>query len=120
MAFRLSIAGLGVALAGLVAGCATQVHEERLPWIDGWRKATVVAIGAGDDIARTLAENCSSALPLITPNANYVTVSFRNGGHRLRRTVPWTGTLAVGVGDRVYVNVSDCAKPLERVVTDDS
>ena len=120
MAFRLLIAGLGIALAGLVAGCATQVYEGRLPWIDGWRKATVVAIGGRDDIARTLADNCSSAVTLTTPSANFVTVSFRSGGHRVRRTVPGIGTSAVGVGDRVYVNVSDCAKPLERVVTDDS
>lgn len=106
--------GLRIALAGLAAGCATQVYEGRLPWNDGWRMATVVAIGTGAEIAKKLADNCRSAFALAPPNVQYVTVSYRNGGRRLRRTVPGMGISPVGVGDRVYVNVSDCEKPLER------
>lgn len=111
------VARAGIAFAALAAGCATQVFEGRLPWADGWRKATVVAIGSGADMARKLADNCSSAFPLDTANAQYVTVSYRNGGHRLRRTVPAIGTSAFGVGDRVFVNVDDCAMPLERAAS---
>ncbi|MCW5590588.1 MAG: hypothetical protein KIS74_00680 [Burkholderiales bacterium] len=120
IAIRRSMAGLGITLAVLAPGCATEAYEGRLLWIDGWRKATVVAIGTGDGMARELALDCRATFPAAAPNARYVTVSYRNGGHRIRRTVPWIGNSAIGIGDRVYVNVSDCAKPAERVATRNS
>ncbi len=77
----------------------------------GWRAAQVVEVGRMADLASTADRDCGTNGG---PDAPYAVVRFRNGGVRSRSL--GTGRLPAGVvpkvGDKVEVNILDCAAPL--------
>jgi len=107
-------AARAVVLCALALGGCTAFDAHSLDHAahaSGWRAAQVVDVGRAADLAGTVDRDCGTGGG---PDAPYAVVRYRNGGVRSRSL--GTGRLPVGpvpkVGDRVEVNILDCAAPL--------
>ncbi|WP_198087446.1 hypothetical protein [Variovorax sp. E3] len=96
------------AAAVLLAGCAAAPGTSRFDYSAGWRSAQIVEIGRAGDLARTADHDCGFGA---NPAAPYVVVRYHGGGVHTRSlgTVDLPTDPAPRVGDRVYVNILDCA-----------
>lgn len=107
-------AARAVVLCALALGGCTAFDAHSLDHAahaSGWRAAQVVDVGRAADLAGTVDRDCGTGGG---PDAPYAVVRYRNGGVRSRSL--GTGRLPAGpvpkVGDRVEVNILDCAAPL--------
>ena len=100
--------------AALLVGCASVSGAGATAYSDGWRAAQVVEIGRTGDLARTADHDCGFGA---NPSAPYVVVRYRNGGVHTRSlgTVDLPAKPTLQVGDKVYVNILDCAVQLTPV-----
>jgi hypothetical protein len=98
-------------LCVLALGGCTAFDAHSLDHTAGWRAAQVVDVGRAADLAGTADRDCGTDGG---PDAPYAVVRYRNGGVRSRSL--GTGRLPAGVvpkvGDKVEVNILDCAAPL--------
>ena len=100
--------------AALLAGCAAVPGTDASAYSAGWRVAQVVEIGRTGDLARKADHDCGFGA---NPSAPYVVVRYHNGGVHTRSlgTVDLPDKPTLQVGDRVYVNILDCAMQLTPV-----
>jgi len=94
--------------AALLAGCAAGPGADASSYSAGWRAAQVVEIGRTGDLARTADHDCGYGA---NPSAPYVVVRYHGGGVHTRSlgTVDLPPSPTLRVGDKVYVNILDCA-----------
>lgn len=108
-----SVARAVVLSALALGGCtAFDAHSlDHTAHAAGWRAAQVVDVGRAADLAGTVDRDCGTDGG---PDAPYAVVRYRNGGVRSRSL--GTSRLPAGavpkVGDKVEVNILDCAAPL--------
>ena len=99
--------------SAMLAGCASAVYEGRFPWGAGWRVGTVVEVGEGEKFVNRLDGDCKAAQGRGTP-VRFATIWYMQVSRSRRWTVAIPLDASVKVNDLVYVNVLDCAAPLQR------
>ncbi|SCU74912.1 hypothetical protein CNECB9_2110012 [Cupriavidus necator] len=101
------------AIAGLsMIGCAI-IYEGMYDYSEGWRKAKIAEIGFGREIAMRSSRDCRKEMPTEAVQlGGFAVVQFEGeAGHQFRiAPLPKQSTLQLG--DLVYVNIVDCARPL--------
>lgn len=103
---------LGLSAAVLFTNCATEGNHQH-PISDGWHYATIYRIDSGFEAMHPASLDCR--LKDDGSGARYAEVDYRVGRvlrHRIAR-LPAAGP-ELHVGDRVYVNDSDCSMPIAR------
>jgi len=106
-----------IAASALMAGCA-DYPDDKHPMGDGWRVAHLdheVSLVESTPLVR-FAEDCR-AVPLgegQSEPARWALLHFRRPPEDVYRVVPVTGGMPVQEGQQVYVNVNDCAQPLDK------
>ncbi len=102
------------ALAGLT-GCASNiVHEGKYAQDDGWRKGTVVEIGPAKSPSRPSFYDCRVKASSAEGSDPYVVVAFLRNGHPYARATKLPTEAQLQVGDKFYVNISDCNAPIPK------
>lgn len=107
MSPALRLAPLG--LLAVVAGCRTPPYEGRYDFYEGWRKGEVTAVRPLEEVPRhylTRCEEARSPQATVSPAPWAVIRYFPMG--RASHTAVELDRLPLNVGDRVYVNASQC------------
>jgi hypothetical protein len=112
----LSIATLAIAIgvaATALAACSSTVYEGKYAFKDGWRRATVVSVVAGEALQRRSYWRCTKKLePARLRERTYVVVWYVAGRTKEYFAVEASGgESTLQPGERVYVNVWDCGQP---------
>jgi hypothetical protein len=112
-----SLRSAGVVAAVLAAlalgGCATTVYEGKYDWGEGWRKAKVVQVQTAAEMARPAFYTCvRNASAEQRARERFAVVEYRRTSRTLRHAALVRPGDQVGVGDTVYVDVDDCARPV--------
>lgn len=105
---------LSVGVAVAASGCTTP-YEGRYDFYEGWRKAEVKRIEPFDKLAPHRIPRCESApTPRATVGTTWAIVRYRAGRRSREVAVPVTPSEDYRVGELVYVNVSECARQVQR------
>lgn len=107
MGLPLRLALLG--LLAVVAGCRTPPYEGRYDFYEGWRKGEVTAIRPLDQIPRLHLPRCDEARApqAAASSAPWVVIRYFPMS-RASHTSVALDQLPLSIGDRVYVNSSQC------------
>jgi len=94
---------------GVVAACRTAPYEGRYDFYEGWRKGEVVQIRTFEDVPSIYLPNCdrASLRSTVASNAAWAVIRYSPMG-RASHTSVALDEVTLKVGDRVYVNTSDC------------
>ena len=114
----MSVSRLGMAAAVLLAsmvtaGCST-IYADKYNFADGWREGEIESTGSAASIATPQFSDCRLTLPQDqVRNGQFALVKFKYLGRNQRRGVPLAGDApAFRSGERVYLNVRNCALSL--------
>lgn len=101
------------------AGCTTP-YEGRYDFYEGWRKAEVMRIERFEKLSPYEVPGCrSKPLPQAVDGSTWAVVRYRAGRRSRHVAVPLKQADDYKVGELVYVNVSECARYIQkRVVAD--
>lgn len=101
-----------VALACFSAGCST-LYDGKYAHRDGWRIGTVLSLDV-DAAAGQRFIDCRKIHPAhVMANADFAYVKYRlHGTHVQKMIAAIDPGMALQTGDKVYVRVKDCTKPL--------
>ena len=96
----------------VLSGCAT-VYEGKYDFSEGWREAKVIQIARGSEIAKPQFSDCRvKASPQHIATDKFIVLSYRHLNRPRKRVVPFAPSDGARVGDFVYMNVTDCERPL--------
>ena len=97
-----------------LAGCAT-VYEGKYDFSDGWREAKAIRIERDTEIAKLQFSDCRDTASLQQlASDKFIVLSYKHLNRPRIRVVPLGPSSGVRVEDLVYVNVTDCERPLIR------
>jgi hypothetical protein len=101
------------ALCLLLHGCST-VYEGKYDFDDGWREASVVAVGAVAVPAPVDHRDCRLQSASSAHETRYVTLTYRRVRAHGKLIMPLPEGMDLKPGDVVYVNAARCAGPILR------
>lgn len=97
-----------------LSGCTT-VYERKYDFSEGWREAKVIQIERASEIAKPQFSDCRvNASPQYLATDKFIVLSYKHLNRPRKRVVPLSPSDGVRVEDLVYVNVTDCERPLIR------
>ncbi len=102
------IQALAVWACAMLSGCTTPVYEQQYAWSEGWRKGKVMEVSQAATLVEQFTKDCKASAFTTKPGDQYATISYRRLGRSARVTVALDKTIALKVGDEIYVNVRDC------------
>ncbi|MGX6566959.1 hypothetical protein [Cupriavidus necator] len=100
------------AMAGLlIISCAIK-YEGMYDYREGWRKAKIAEVGSGQKIARRSSGDCRKEMATeVVQIGRFAVVQFEGAAGHQYRIVPLPKQSTLQLGDLVYVNIVDCARP---------
>ncbi len=103
--------------SSLLSSCAAFRYEP-YGYQEGWRRAQVLEIGLAKTAMEYANKDCRAELGNDAPYARYAVTSYSYGSSqklRTKRVVAAPNDLQLKVGEWIYINITDCKKPLKRV-----
>lgn len=101
----------GLSIFGL-SGCTT-VYEGKYDFSEGWREAKVVQIERASEIAKPQFSDCRATTSQShLASDKFIVLSYKHLNRPRKRVIPFGSNDGARVGDRVYMNVTDCNSPL--------
>ncbi len=98
------------------AACTTP-YEGRYDFYEGWRKAEVMRIERFEKLAPYEVPRCRSGpLPQAIDGSTWAVVRYRAVSRSRHVAVPLKKAGDYTLGERVYVNVSECARDIRKRV----
>lgn len=95
-----------------LSGCTT-VYEGKYDFSEGWREAKVIQIDRASEIAKPQFSDCRvSASSQYLPSDKFIVLTYKHLNRPRKRVVPFGPSDGARVEDLVYVNVTDCERPL--------
>lgn len=95
-----------------LSGCTT-VYEGKYDFSEGWREAKVIQIERASEIAKPQFSDCRvNASPPYLAADKYIVLTYKHLNRPRKRVVPFGPSDSARVEDLVYVNVTDCERPL--------
>jgi hypothetical protein len=95
-----------------LSGCTT-VYEGTYYFSEGWREAKVIQIARSSEIAKPQFSDCrGNVSPQHLASDKFIVLSYKHLNRPRKRVVPFGPSDGVRVEDLVYMNVTDCDKPL--------
>jgi hypothetical protein len=104
-------------LSSLLSSCAAWKYEP-YGYREGWRRAQVLEIGRAKTAMQYAIKDCRAELGGDSHYVRYAVTSYGYGSSsklRINRVVAVPNDLPLEVGEWIYINISDCKKPLKRV-----
>lgn len=101
----------------LLTACAS-TGDRDYGYKDGWRRAEVLDLGDAQSASLASSQDCRVELGDKATSKRFALVSYSYGGNpklRHRRTVMVPDDLQVEKGERLYVNIKNCALPSRRM-----
>ena len=97
-------------LTSLCIGCSTTVEHSFYNWKNGWRKATVNAIGSAEKLPGNALSSCNKfkSAELKGKYQRFATLAYPDAVARDLHSFLINDDLKVKVGDRVYLNIDEC------------
>ena len=98
--------------AFVLAGCTT-VYEGKHDFSDGWREAKVIQIARANEIAKPQFSDCrENASQQQRATDRFIVLSYKHMNRPRKRVVPFSPNDGVRLEQLVYMNVTDCDRPL--------
>ena len=84
--------------------------------IAGWRKGWVSRVADGKDLKNIAVRECVAPLPADEIlRRRFAVVAYGEGRVQRHRTVTIPDNLVVAQGDKVWINIGDCALPISKI-----
>lgn len=95
-----------------LSGCTT-VYEGKYDFSEGWREAKVIQIELSSEIAKPQFSDCRvNASPQYHASDKFIVLSYKHLNRPRKRVIPFGPSDGARVEDLVYINVTDCERPL--------
>ena len=95
-----------------LTGCTT-VYEGKYDFSDGWREAKVIQIERATEIVKPQFSDCRDAASLQQlATEKFIVLSYKHLNRPRNRVVPLSPSYGARVGELVYMNATDCDRPL--------
>lgn len=112
---RLGRAPVAALLTTLLMSACALVYGGRYDYDAGWRVATVLEVALPQQIRGRARPDCRELLTT-RDGVLFAFVRYNHEPYKLHRAiVPIPSEISLSVGERIYLNITDCREPLVRV-----
>ncbi|MBI5926462.1 MAG: hypothetical protein HY836_12805 [Aquabacterium sp.] len=108
---------LATVIATLATACAIK-QDPTDTYAQGWRRAQILEVGKDQLVVHSDKQDCRKALTANAGYTKFAVATYSYGGNpslKDKRIVAVPNEVEVGVGEWVFVNVSDCKLALRKV-----
>lgn len=97
----------------VISGCQT-IYEGKYDWDAGWRPGTVLEVGSVDQVMKEPFRDCRKDPRVSELKAStFAVVSYPFLNRPRKAVVPVPSATRWTTGSPVYINVTDCTRPME-------
>ena len=103
---------IGFAAVALLAGCSTKlIYEDKYDYDVGWRKGTVMDVGAGPKFSKMFLGDHASVSDDAIKNKTFAIIRYLKNYSIKDVARQITGEYQPEIGDKVYVHTKDSNSP---------